>query len=474
MKVEVRDGSRERRILTGMVLSNSVLGRLVPIWKEARFSSRWANIVAEWCVDYHKRYNTAPGKSVTALFEAWAEKSPDDDTTSLVEKFLASLSDEYEQTDEEINPAQILDIAGEHFNKVALTKHQEELEAALQTGQIANAVSIASNFKRVETGKSAGTHIFQDREAVLSYFTSDKTEPIFSYGRSALGDFFQNVLHRNSFVAFTGPDKSGKSFWLMDIAWRAMINRKKVAYFEVGDMSEDQVAFRLLTRAARKPIESPTGLWPCSIRKPKTITPQKDDETTAQLTYDVFDFKKPISPAEAWVECERTMKEKVKSKKSHLCISCHSADSISVAGIKSILETWELEDFVADVVVIDYADLLEPIDRRQQDLKVQIDQTWKAMRALSTDKHCLVVTATQSDAEAYDRKTLSRRNFSDCKKKNAHVTAMIGINQTDEEKENQVCRLNHIVKRKGVFSAKRCVHVGQCLALANPSVVSTF
>jgi hypothetical protein len=39
------------------------------------------------------------------------------------------------------------------------------------------------------------------------------------------------------------------------------------------------------------------------------------------------------------------------------------------------------------------------------------------------------------------------------------------LNQTDEEKEIGVMRLNWIVLRENAFNSKHCLWVGQCLAL---------
>ena len=109
-----------------------------------------------------------------------------------------------------------------------------------------------------------------------------------------------------------------------------------------------------------------------------------------------------------------------------------------------------------------------------KDTRDQVNETWAALSAMRLARHCLLVTATQSDAGSFEKGLLDKRNFSEDRRKLDHVTAMCGINQRAEEKERGVCRLNWVNLREGEYSHKRTVHVAQCLDLANPAVLSSF
>ena len=124
------------------------------------------------------------------------------------------------------------------------------------------------------------------------------------------------------------------------------------------------------------------------------------------------------------------------------------------------------------MIVIDYADILAMNDAKDE--RGQINETWKALRTLSQVFHCLVVTATQADAKSYDTDTMSMANFSEDKRKFAHVTGMFGINQTPPEKNKQLYRLNWLVLRESEFDVNKTVHVASCLKIANPAVCSCF
>ena len=100
-----------------------------------------------------------------------------------------------------------------------------------------------------------------------------------------------------------------------------------------------------------------------------------------------------------------------------------------------------------DVVVIDYADLLATDSR--DDFRHRENLKWSNLRGLAQIFNCLVVTATQSDANSYSARTITKKHFSEDKRKLAHVTGMIGLNQTESEERDEEMRLNWVVLRRG-------------------------
>jgi hypothetical protein len=185
-------------------------------------------------------------------------------------------------------------------------------------------------------------------------------------------------------------------------------------------------------------------------------------------------FEDRLHPDEAWSACQRTVKARIRSEESYLKLACYPNGTMSVAGILRLLRDWERRlGWVADVVVIDYADILAAPEGIH-DPREKIDATWRELRALSEWYHSLVVTATQSDADSYNVRTMGMSNFSNDKRKLAHVTGMVGLNQTREEKAVDLLRLNWVVKREDESDAFRCLHAAGCRATGNLFVKTTF
>jgi replicative DNA helicase len=465
MKRQRYDNKAERQILIGMIVDDVVLGRIASKYRKNMFKSKYANLIAKWCVNFYKKYEDMPMNQIEHLFESWSAKTNDKDTIKLVAKFLDSLSQDYEELATESNSAYIIDIAGTHFNKVKLEKHTEKIQGDIERGLTDEAVSTACSFNQIEMGIGESIDVLQDKEAIKECF-KEKGQSLIQYP-GAVGKFIKRAMGRDCFVSFMGPEGRGKSFFLEDVAFRGMLQRKKVAYFEAGDMSQNQVMARLMARVCKRPI------FPKEFDYPITI--QNNGDYSVSVDHDERIYKKKLSWQDAKKTCKKIMKNKIKSRDPYLKLSCHPNSTLSVSMIQDRIENWTRENWVPDIIVIDYADILlmNGAGLEGRDL---INDTWKKLRSLSQKYHCLVVTATQADASSYDEKgVITRKNFSEDKRKLAHVTGMIGINQTDpEEKDLGVMRLNWIKLRDEDFSEKAVVWVAGCLSIANPIIRSTF
>lgn len=462
MRIEKKTNTEERKILIAMVVNRVVLSKVASKWTEGMFQSKWANIVADLCVSYFNQYSEPPASAIEGMFEAWAEETQDTATVELVEKFLAGLSNEYKKLAHEINPQFVIDLAGKYFNKVRLRRLSEAVTGDLDRGKHLQAKQRVVDFTHIEMGGDEGVDPFSSADVVREAFEQAR-EPVIKYP-GALGQFFGDELERDGFIAFMGPEKRGKTWWLLDVAWRAITQRRKVAFFSVGDMSKNQVIRRLMIRASACPSK------PARVRKPVSI---EVEDGEPRLRYKFKRFEKGLTWRRAWKAVTKLKKLKLRSKKPLLRVSTHPNDSINVQGIEAILRTWEREEWVPDVIVIDYADILL-MDQGGSEHRDKVNKTWKQLRAMSQKRHCLVVTATQSDAASYTVDTMGQGNFSDDKRKLAHVTGIVGLNQSLKEKELGVMRLNWIVVRERESSSLRCVYVASCLDIGNPAVKSTF
>jgi len=463
MKVHSRKSNDERNILIAMIVDDIVLGRIHSKWSGNMFKAKWSNLIAKWSLNYYKEYQKAPQQQIEHLFAAWASKSKSKETVALVEKFLSTLSDEYEDLKESINSQFIIDTAGKYFNQVQIERLVDELQGDLDFKEIQQADDRIVSYHQIEMGVGEGIDILHDKEAIKEAF-ADERKSIVQYP-GALGKFFGRSLERDGFIAFMGPEKRGKSFWLMDIAYRAMCQRKRVAFFEAGDNSKNQIMRRLMIRVSQHPMR------PGKIELPTDI--YMDDKEGVQVNVKTKKFKKGLDWRIARKACKMLMRKKIKSKHSYFKLSSHFNSTLSVRGMEAILQNWERENWTPDVVVVDYADILD-MDHAGLEGRERINETWKQLRSLSQKYHCLLVAATQADAASYDSNIMRKKHFSEDKRKLSHVTGVVGINQSKEEKEMGVMRLNWVVLREDAFSESKCCHVAGCLAIGNPAMKSFF
>jgi hypothetical protein len=454
MRTKKYDGADLRRVLVGMVTADVVLARIASRWtEEGLFDSRWANLVGGWCVKYFTKHKTAPDQNIRGIFERWAETSSEtEEVVEAVERFILGLSD----TAEELDASYLLDIADDHFNAVRLKSELKLAQIEIDRGLVKEASDRVASIHRVELGVGSFVEPAADYSVWHQAFENDGKEPLVSYPGD-IGTYFADAFKRGEFYAFMGPDKTGKTVWLIDLAYRALRNRNKVVFFDAGDSTQDDVMLRLACRIANKPdIEGDC---------PKPIG--WDDEGKLEM---VYENETAVNPSDAY----RALKKRVRSKNSFR-LSCHANSTLSVAGVDALLADWSNDDWVPDVVVIDYADIMAY--SAGSDNLEQIDNVWKDLRRLSQERHCLVVTATQSNAAAYgkDKALLTRANFSGRKTKLAHVNGMIGINVSQDERATHQARLNWVVRRKmRNRNGASCVHVAGCYNSENPIIISRY
>lgn len=466
MKIERRTGKDERRIATAMIVDGIVLGRVASNWKEDEmFKSRWANIVGDLCVAYFKQYGKAPKKHVEALYEAWAERQQDKDTVALVERFLTGLSEEYVETEQEKNSDYLIDLASRHFTRVRLMRLQERIAGSIDTGDIDAADQSAKDYHAVDMTPSRAINVLHD-DAALEKAFEERKEPLF-IPPAGVGEFFGHNLCREGFIALMGPEKRGKTTWLVLLAWWAMMFRLKVAFFAIGDESEDDMMLRFGSLAAKKPLWIPRE----PLRVPLKV---KLDGDELRMKTEERNFTSKLTVEEAKAAFKHVAEYKLRSKREFLRLSVHANSTLSVAGINAKLQDWEREGWVPDVTVVDYLDIAEESGNPRDDRRHRIDATWRAARGLAQTWHMLLITAMQSDTDSYTAKWLTRKNFSDNKTKLAHPSGVVGLNQTPEEKERNITRLNWVVRRGDYFNEQRgCYCVGP-MALGNPAMRSVY
>lgn len=471
MKIKQYDNNLPRKILISLITDDQVLAKVSNKWEEINFESDWARQIAEWCVQYHQQYNRAPKQDIEGIFASWASEQRNASSVETIEKFLSGLSKEYKK--EAVNSQFVLDKAAAYFQEVNIKQTVDKISGLIDRRKIADAGLAIEQFRQIDLKANDGIDPYTDEE--IQEVFEETEEALISYP-GALGEFFGDQLCRDGFISFFAPEKAGKTFWLTDMAERALMQRRRVALFQVGDLSKNQMKKRLYLRRTGHPLRSDNGKWPFDVKIPIEIERKRDEYDTPIVHYKERTFEKRASPKLIKEINEKFRKKYLRSKEPYLRLSVHSTSSINVQGIQEILNRWYRQDnWAPDVIVIDYADILSaPSNVKILDKRDIFNETWKQLRRLSQDQHCLVLTASQADAASYDTKLLTKKNFSEDKRKMAHATGVVGLNITSYEKDKGLCRLNWIVRREGSYSPRRCVNVAGCLSIGRPAIKSIW
>lgn len=512
--------NEERQIITGLIVDTGFSRQIIPIMHLEYFKTPFAKTVAQWCSDYWEEYQDCPKEAIKDIYQSKKRNNEiEEDEADLISIFLESISDEYERTDK--RPTQYMsNNAEKYFKKRSLEILKQDLSTHLSAGDIEQAEASLSGYAlpELECGEGA-INPFTNEDAIRSAFESS-VDPLFTVP-GALGISINDLLIRGGFVGIMGPEKRGKSWWLMYLARMAARAGRNVVHFVVGDMTQNQVVVRhhiMNTRRSNKPKYCYPRLIPildCLYNQTGECKSEDrlGDDIVATTTTDEFDRKtiicKEYKDADYHIPCTECYKDKELKKNfkgahwwreseqvepldwkdafeygqkfaqnnmpgKHFKLSCHVRQEINVKGIRQLLKKWEAEEgFIADVIVLDYADNLGA-EHGKNEFRHQQNDTWGALRGISQEIDCLVITATQADAASYDAKVITEKNFSEDKRKYSHVTGIITLNQTKKEKRAGVMRIGKLFVREDDIDTNELVTVLQNLAAGQPVTGSYF
>lgn len=510
----------ERQIIIGLITSTEFQQSIKDRWNVRLFESGAATRIASWCKEYFDKYRKAPGRDIEGIFheKMKAAKRMPEEVVADIEDILEGLSDEFE-SQSEFNVGYLVERAVNYFNERHLSIYSEEIKALLSQGKPLEAEKLASSFKPL--AKESASWIDLSDVKVL-----DRIEKAFNQSNECLieypfelGEFWNGQLVREGFVAFMASEKRGKTFMLLDLAMRACRQKRRVAFFQAGDMTEGQQIKRISTYLTKRSYNKQySGLMyepikdcarnqndecnkderECSfgiytkktekeIRKETTIgdliTAYKDNpEYTPCTACEEFtkshwgcpwlkevDTGKPLSAKEA----KEAYQDFFINYGRQFKLSSHPSGTLTVRQAQTIMDIWESQDgFTPDVIIFDYADIMD--DEVVKEFRHKQNKIWMDMRGLSQSRKALVITVTQADSDSYTRDTLGMENFSEDKRKFAHVTAMYGLNQDHHGREKAIgiMRINEIVVRESDFSIRNQIHVLQNLKRGRPVLES--
>jgi hypothetical protein len=505
----------ERQIVIGLITSTEFLQQIQEEWNPIFIESVTAKRMAGWCWGYFDKYKKSPGRDIEGIFfnSLKGGKFPKAIAEEIENDILPGLSDQYER--EDINVEYLLETTRKHFKERRLEIFAQGIQALLLNGELDEADKIASEYK--PTGGNSKTDLDLSHEIVLDRIDrafDSNAQTLISYPFQ-LGEFWNDQLVRGAFVALMAPEKRGKTFWLMDMAMQAYTQKRNVCFFQAGDMTETQQLRRMCIYLAKKSDQAKycgehwEPIRDCAynqindckrtertcdhgIFEGKTFHEVRKDITLDDLIeaykangkykickhcdeYERHGWGAPwirpiaqITPLTS-KEAKNKIKEFFIDSKRSFKLSSHANGTLTIKQIKTQLALWERQDnFIPDVIIIDYADLL--VAETKAEFRHQQNEIWKGLRNISQEYDCLVITVTQADAKSYEQDRLKLKNFSEDKRKYAHVTAMYGLNQDtgDREKKIGLMRINELVKREGEFGSTNEVIVLQNLRRGRP------
>ena len=511
----------ERQIVIGCITNTEYLQQIKDEWNSLYIESQPAKVLCDWCFEYFNKHGKAPMRNIESiLLKKLKKKKVKKELAEEIETdILQDLSTQYENQENDLDV--LLSETRDYFLERQLELHTEEIQYLLNKGEIRKAREAQENFQFKVGGEDEGIDLADENtdNKIDAAFDSNNQNVVKFTG--ALGKFWNDEMTRGSFVSILAPEKRGKTFTLLEFMMLAYEQGKKVAFFQAGDMTEGQQLIRTaiyLTKKSNKEkfcgkqyipvidcVKNQTNTCNRRIRASKfgPFDDKTEKEVREEMTYEeLVDAKvknkfyrncynclnwQEKSWGAVWLEEfdngsePLTAREAKRARKqfftnnNQVRLSSHANGELSVNKVNTILDSWERKyKFKPDLILLDYADLI--IGESMKEMRHQIDGVWRGLRGLSQKRNALTVSPTQADSKSYTQDLLTRSNFSEDKRKLAHVTAMYGLNQDSKGRERKIgiLRVNKIVLREDGFHETDQVHVLQRLPIGRPNMGSYF
>lgn len=446
LKREKIDISMERKVLSNLIMSTPLLAACRNVGSPSYFESTMGKAVAQWVWDFFDVSGEAPGMAIGDIYAQRIHELQEADR-DMVHAFLSRASDEWLPA----NPGLAERMAVEYFQGRALHLLRERLERMEATNDVQGGLRAVAEFSSPEIVKCSVVDVFRDACKIRDAFGL-QGESLFSFP-SFLGRTIGAILAED-FIAFVAPPKRGKTWWLMATAMVAALQGLHVLFVSL-EMPEPQMLRRfwqMLTGTSRHGEEA---AWPLL---------QEDGNC-----YRVEDRKVPTRMVDLSDGAVEKMQQSLRrtARGGRLELMSFPTGSLSVAGLKNELKKLEVySNFTPTLICIDYADIMD--HGRGESERDRLNRTWLSLRGLAMERKCVVATASQSNRETVDgAKDASEKNLAEDIRKLAHVTKLVTINQTEEEKERGIYRLGCRTQREGqvVFDQVVCTN---CLAIGRP------
>lgn len=489
------DSSMEDKITTAMIVSDRFLKVIYPCFDISYLRTQLAKDVARWAIEYYEHYEKAPGLHIQDIFEQKRDQL-ERDHVELIEKFLRRLSKEYEKLPH-INEDYYVDQALAFFKKREIELISENSKRLAEAGSVEEAEDVLLGYKRIAKATSGWYNPLSDEEIINTF---ENTNEILFQLPGHLGNFI-GPFERGWLIDVVGGFKRGKTWYLQEIGIQALLSELRVAIFSL-EMMKGNMNRRIYKRIMSAGDEEETNfIYPimdCKFsqdgtcvkpfRKSRIQLLQEDGSVpiySPDLMYKPCSLcrgKEDYSPA-IWYEAlsrpkftlhntRTAVREFVKYIGENLRVRIHPRFSATISDIRRDLDVLEdVEGFIPDVIIIDYAGIIRPEGRSKQEYS-QLDDIWKSLGGLAGERHALVATGSQVTRGALSLASISQDSVAGWVGQLAHVDVMFSLNQRPEEKKRGIMRIKVLAHRHKEFYENESCLVLQQLKTGQPSLDS--
>ena len=403
--------------------AGSIVASLLPA---SSFDPVYKEVAAE-AITYWQRFKQPPGSHTLEIFEAAC--GSDSDRGELFKRLYDSVT----VTAEEVNSKYILDQANVFARyqrlKSGMGKAIKALDMDDEAGVMEAEAALAETLKAQATVFDPGIDFINDVDASVRFF---------DHQDEALPTGCPDLDSRNLGPApgrlhlYVAPAKSGKSWWLLNLATRGFQYGKKVLYITL-ELTAEEACLRLTQSIFSMSKRAAKGLQYHRFNRPIDKSAWGTDFTIQHID-GVDNFEDPDA------ETNVRKKMKVFQGSERLIVKEFPPKTLACGDLDAYLDLLEHhENFVPDLILIDYADDMKINDKVQR-WEALID-VMQHLKRVAMERNVAVATASQTQRAGANATRVDAHHTAGAWDKVAKADTVFTYSQTEEERKDGLARI---------------------------------
>ena len=141
--------------------------------------------------------------------------------------------------------------------------------------------------------------------------------------------------------------------------------------------------------------------------------------------------------------------DEIKEVPGRLIVKEYPTRSASIQTIKNHLEKLKRRDFVPDMIIVDYGDLIKPENCRKDEKRHQLETIYEELRGLAQICECPLWTASQTNRSGLNAEVITMESISEAFNKCFVADFIFTVSRTVEDKNNNTGRIFVAKNRNG-------------------------
>ena len=348
--------------------------------------------------DYKKKYGVHPTRKVMTSILRTGISDQQDSVQKMLRDYYARVLSRKVDTSES---GYIKDTALDFCKKQKLQEAMIRCVPLLKKSSFDEVAKVINDAIKLGTSNDLGYDYMQDFEL---RFEKKARDPV-STGWSSLDDISKGGLGKGELGVVIAPTGAGKSMVLVHLGAQALQAGKSVVHYTL-ELADTVVANRY------------------------------DSCITGYHLNDIKVFSEQIY-------------DDLKDLPGKLIVKEYPTRSATIQTIKNHIEKMKNQDFLPDMIIVDYADLIKPEGSSKEEKRHQLESIYEELRGISQEAGCPIWTASQTNRSGLNAEVITMESISEAFNKCFVADFIFSVSRTVGDKNTNGSRIFIAKNRNG-------------------------